>query len=257
MELKSLPLLLVLPDGGTRWPEAFPEERQAALQPFLSRAGAALDRAAALDHRTPFIVRGAVVPLLLKLDAPPGQSLPGRGPDRLPLFAFERRAVQACRRELQQAYRSFHDQVGRSAASRKVRAVLEVRALPDPAAGLERRPVLVSVGNNGSPTGEARPGAGRLTGPVEQARNLRDLLAARFSDVAGRVGLNEPQTGAYLGTRHGRPGVPWLTLGLAPGLLLDAEGRISEAKVQNVQERLETAFLLWCKLESWIGESPS
>jgi hypothetical protein len=252
MKYQALPLFLALPESGSGWPEAFPAERQAALKHWLRPADAALARVFALEHRTPHILAGDLTPLLLTLDAPLRQALAVRDPERKPLYVFGYRARQACQRQLRQAYQSFHDRVAEILGLGKVRAALDCRVRPLPSLKL-----LLGVGNNGDVTGAARPGAGSLTCPADQARNLRDLLAARFSDLAGKVGLNLPDRGSAFGLRYRRFGVPWLTLDLAPQLLLGSDGQVSCQRVQRLQERLEAVLFLWCKLEGWIGESPA
>lgn len=249
MDQKPLPLLFVLPESGSRWPEEFPAERQAGLQRWLRPEAVALARVFALEHRTPHVLIPEPPPLLLDLDAPVRRAVRSRTPDRRPLYTFGFRSGRACRLQVQQAYRSFHGRVAAILAQGKVRAGLDCRMRPL-AADLS-----LCVGNNGDVTGEPRPGGGSLTCPADLARDLRDMLAARFSDLPGKIGLNRSGRDSALGRQYRRFQTPWLTLDLAPQLLAGGEGKAGRERELRLQERLDAALLLWCKLEGWMGES--
>jgi hypothetical protein len=247
---KALPLLLVLPESGSRWPDAFPAGRRAGLQPWLQPADPALAQALALDHRTPYVLTAEFIPLLLRLDAPLRQALPDRDPERQPLYAFGRPAGQACQRQLRQAYLSFHERVTKILGQSKVRAALVCRVRTT----LPPLDLLLSVGNHGDLTGAASPDAGDLTCPAGLARDLRDVLAARFSDLPGKTGLNRSGRDSALGRQYRRFRTPWLTLDVAPQLLSGRDGEISRQRVRQLQERLEAGLVFWCKLEGWLGD---
>lgn len=249
MEFKALPLLIALPECGNRWPDAFPAERKNPWQRWIRPADAALRHAFALEHRTPHIIGAAYLPFLLALDAPLRQAVLSRTPDRRPLYAGDRRAGQACQQQLRAGYESFHAQAAAALGRGKIRACLDCRVLAPAEDG-----ILLSVGNQGDVTGAARPGAGGLTCPADLARDVRDLLAARFSDLPGKIALNQPFRERTLAAHYRRQPAPWLTLDLAPHLLLGNEGQVSQPRVQRLQERLDAVLLLWCKLEGWLGD---
>lgn len=248
MDYKALPLLIALPECGSRWPDAFPAGRQAALQGWIKPADAALRQALALEHRTPHILAAEYLPFLLSLDVPPRQAVLSRTPDRQALYAGERRAGQACQAQLRAGYAAFHARAAEALGQGTIRACLDCRVLSQAEGGIP-----LAVGNQGDVTGAIRPGAGGLTCPADQARDLRDLLAARFSDLPGKIGLNQPPRKRTLAAQYRRARTLWLTLDLAPQLLLGKDGQASPPRVQRLQERLDAVLLLWCKLEGWIG----
>jgi len=256
MLYKLLPICLTLTQIGVEVPLELKEIGYPRSEIPIQPEDSALRILLELSHRIKHILAAEIVPAILNLDAPRDNALPDFLPDGMPVYPSDRSFCQRIRRQLwERYYRPFYTSISETIASEQVKAGFDLHVFSPQKTTVNTdsscKP-LICLSNNGDIYGEVRQGEGPITCSAEMLRDMRDIFAARFADFSGQVLLNTPIASGYLIRRQGNGEIPWVRLNISRELIFTAEGEVSPKRIENLRDRLETVFVMICKLYEWL-----